>query len=314
MKSISSLCTARGLLAALALSVAAAVPGAAIGADSADTILLRRGDVAVTRADWDAEMQRIPPKDRADFVANPRRVQQLIERMLTTRELATLARQSKLDADPLIRIRVRQEEDRLLAAAMIAKTEANAALDFEQKQAAWERRARELYAVDRARYSTPETVTFTLLFFSSEKDGFDGAQSRANEALAKIKGGADIGDLAASMSEDPSTRDMRGRKGPLARADMDSNLANAVFALKNKGDLTNAVRTREGWFIVRLDERGASKARPFDEVKGEIMAGLKQQHVDAARSALIASLGEDKDLALNPTAIEALRTPATKTP
>jgi peptidyl-prolyl cis-trans isomerase D len=197
---------------------------------------------------------------------------------------------------------------------MVAKAEEAAALEFEQKRASWERRARELYEVDKARYSWPETATITLLFFSSEKDGFDGAQSRANEALAKIKGGADIGDLAASVSEDPSTRDTRGRKGPLARADMDSNLANAVFALKNKGDMTGAVRTREGWFIVRLDERTPPKLRAFDEVKGDILAELRQEQLEGARSALIASLGEDKDLALNPTAIEALRVPTTKTP
>jgi peptidyl-prolyl cis-trans isomerase C len=314
MKSISSVCTSRCLLAVLALALSSAIPSAAIGADAADTILLRRGDIAITRADWDAEMQRIPPKDRADFTANPRRVQQLVERMLTTRELATLARQKKLDADPLIRIRVRQEEERLLAAAMIAKTEETAALDFEQKRPAWERRARELYDVDKARFATPETITVTLLFFSSGKEGFEGAQKRAEDALAKIKAGADIGDLAASVSDDPTTRDVRGRKGPLGRADMDSNLASAAFALKNKGDMTGAIRTREGWFIVRLDERSASKSRPFDEVKGEIMAELKQKHVDGARSALLASLGEEKDLALNPTAIEALRIPATKTP
>jgi parvulin-like peptidyl-prolyl isomerase len=268
----------------------------------------------VTRADWDAEMQRIPAKDRADFTANPRRVQQLIQRMLTTRELAALARQKKLDADPLIRVRVRQEEDRLLAAAMLAQTEEAAALDFEQKRPSWERRARELYAVEKAQYSSPETVTITLLFFSSERDGMDGAQRRASEALAKIKAGADIGDLAASASDDPTTREGRGRKGPLARADMDMNLGNAVFALKNKGEMTNAVRTREGWFIVRLDERTTSKARTFDEVKGEIMADLKQKELEGARSALLASLGEDKDLALNPTAIEALRVPPNKTP
>ena len=83
MKSISSLFTSRCLLPALALTLNSAIPGAAIGADAADTILLRRGDIAITRADWDAEMQRVPPKDRADFTANPRRVQQLIERMLT---------------------------------------------------------------------------------------------------------------------------------------------------------------------------------------------------------------------------------------
>ena len=78
---------ARGVFAALAFFTIAFAPGAAFAAD-ADTVLLRRGDIVVTRADWDAEMQRIPAKDRADFTANPRRVQQLIQRILTTRELA----------------------------------------------------------------------------------------------------------------------------------------------------------------------------------------------------------------------------------
>ena len=314
MNTIPPLFPARGVLAAVALWALACAPGAALAADAVDTILLRRGDIAVTRADWDAEMLRIPAKDRADFTANPRRVQQLIERMLTTRELAALARQKKLDADPLLRVRVRQEEERLLAAAMLAQAEGAAALDFELKRPSWERRARELYEVDRARYSLPETVTITLLFFASDKDGFDGAQRRANDALAKIKGGADIADLAASVSDDPTTRDVRGRRGPAGRADMDTNLANAAFALKNKGDMTDVFRTREGWFIVRLDERRAAKPRTFDEVRDELMADLKQKHVDGARSALITSLGEDKDLALNPTAIEALRIPPTKTP
>ena len=303
----------RGTLAALAFPLLAAAPGATLAAD-ADTVLLRRGDIAVTRADWDAEMQRIPAKDRADFASSPRRVQQLIQRMLTTRELAALARQQKLDADPLIRVRVRQEEDRLLATAMLTKTEESAALEFELKRPAWERRARELYDIDKARFASPETVTLTVLFFSSEKDGFEGAQTRAEGALAKIKAGADIADLAASVSDDPSTREARGRKGPVARTDLDTNLANAAFALKNKGDMTDAIRTREGWWIVRLDARAASVPRTFEEVEPELMAQLKLQSIDAARQALIASLGEEKDLALNPAAIEALRVPTVKNP
>ena len=77
-------------------------------------------------------------------------------------------------------------------------------------------------------------VTITLLFFASDKDGFDGAQKRANDALAKIKAGADIADLAATVSDDPTTREARGRKGPLARPDMDANLANAVFGSRTR--------------------------------------------------------------------------------
>lgn len=304
---------AGGALAVLAFSLLAVGPSAALAAET-DTVLLRRGDIAVTRADWDAEMQRIPAKDRADFAANPRRIQQLIQRMLTTRELAALARHEKLDADPLIRVRVRQEEDRLLATAMLAKSEESAAMDFELKRPAWERRARELYEVDRARFASPEMVTVTLLFFSSEKDGFDGAQKRANDAFARIKAGADIADLAAAVSDDATTREARGRKGPLARTDMDTNLANAAFGLKNKGDMTEVFRTREGYFIVRLEEHRPTVPRTFEEVRPELMAQLKQQSIDAARQALIASLGEEKDLALNPAALEALRVPAAKQP
>jgi len=312
MKSPTTNSLVRRIVVVLGASLLAVAACAAEAAEAGDTILLRRGDIAITRADWDAEMLRIPAKDRADFAANPRRVRQLIERMLTTRELAAMARQQKLDADPLVRIRVQQEEDRLLAAALLAKSEEAAALEFDLKRPAWERRAREIYEVDRSRFATPETITITLLFFSSDKDGFEGAGKRAADALAKIKAGADIADLAASVSDDPTTREARGRKGPVTRADLDTNLGNAAFALKSKGDVTEAIRTREGWFVARLDERQAPKPRSFDEAKDGMMAELKQQHVEAARKALLSSLGEDKDLAINPTAIEALSAAAKK--
>ena len=93
-------------------------PAAAMAADPADTVLARRGEVVITRADWDAELLRIPPKDRAEFASNLRRNYSLLERMLTTRELALEAKQKKLDADPMTRTRIRQEEDRILAAAL----------------------------------------------------------------------------------------------------------------------------------------------------------------------------------------------------
>ena len=283
-------------------------------ADAPETVLVRRGDVVITRADWNAEILRIPAKDRADFASSTPRNISLLERMLTTRELAQQARKNKLDADTTTRLRVRQEEERILAAAYLANAEDLAAREFEQKRSSWERRARELYQVDAARFATPETVMVTLLFFSAGKDGFDAAEKRAESALTSIKNGADIGDLAAALSDDTTTRDARGRKGPLSRADMDIQLASAVFALKNKGDLTAAVRTREGWFVVRLDERRAPVAKSFDEAKGAIMAELKQAEMTNARHAAIATVGGGIEVEVNAPAIDALRTEPTRKP
>lgn len=297
----------RVALATLTLVLAATVAGAA---EPDTTVLLRRGGVEVTRADYDAELLRIPEKDRADFAANPRRNRQILERMLATRELAARAREKKLDQDPMLRVRMRAEEDRLLAAALIQQAMDGAALDYELRLPAFERRAREVYEIDKAKYAAPESVMVTLIFFAADKDGFDGAQKRADAALAKIKAGADIGDLAATASDDATTKDFRGRKGPLSRADLDTVLGNEVFALKKVGDLTGAVRTREGLFVVRLDARKAPVPRTFDEVKGEIMADLKQRQIDAARDAVLASAGDGKTLGVNEKAIEALRSPA----
>jgi hypothetical protein len=295
-----------------ALAVLACAPARA--ANAPDTVLAKRGDVVITQADWDAELLRIPEKDREDFASNLRRNYNLLERMLTTRELALEAKQKKLDADPMTRTRIRQEEDRILAASLVSSAEDAAARDFELRLPAFERRARELYETDKAKYSTPQTVVITTLFFAGAKDGTAGAERRAQAALAKIKGGADIGDLAASVSDDPTTREIRGRRGPLAQSDLDATLARNVFAIKNKGDVSDVILTREGAWIVRLDERTASVPRPFDEVKGAILASLKQAQLDAARAAVYASAGGGKEITFNPTAIEALRPPPKANP
>jgi parvulin-like peptidyl-prolyl isomerase len=292
----------------LALILASSVPASAAALDSPDTVLVRRGDSAITRADWDAELLRIPSKDRAEFASSPRRDAALLERMLTTRELAVQARQKKLDTDPVTRVRIRQEEEKILAAAWLASVEESAAADFELRRPMFERRAREVYEIDRAKYATPETVMISLVFFAADKAGADAASRRADEALAKIKGGADIGEIAASDSDDTSTREARGRKGPLARTDMDASLANAVFALKAKGEVTGALRTREGFYIVRLDERRPPVQQTFGEAQAAIMAELKQTQVTNARQAAIANLGAGREIEVNDAAIGALRT------
>jgi peptidyl-prolyl cis-trans isomerase C len=302
------------LAALFAATLATLAPPFATAAGADDTVLLRRGDITITRADFDAELLRVPEKDRVEFAASPRRNRQLLERMLAARELAAMAREKKLDEDPVLRYRMRQEEDRLLANALIQQAMEAAALEFEQKRASFERRARELYDIDKAKYALPETVMITLAFFGTDKDGAEGARRRAEAVLAKVRGGTDLGDLVASVSDDSTTRDVRGRKGPLARTDLDTNIANAVFSLDKTGDTTDVIKTREGFFIVRLDERKASVPRSFDEVKGELMAGLKQRQIDLARDKVLDSAGAGKSLDVNQQAIDALRVPAKANP
>jgi parvulin-like peptidyl-prolyl isomerase len=284
-----------------------ATPAVAIAADAADPVLVRRGETVVTKSDYEAELQRIPKQDRAAFEASTRRNRELIERILVTRELAAQAREKKLDQDAMVKRRLALEEDRLLAAVLLAQVEDRAAQEFAAQSAKFERVAREQYVIGKAAYTTPETLMLTQVFFSAEKDGFDGAKKRADEAYAKIRGGADIGDLAATVSDDTSKRDARGRVGPLARADMYAQVAEVAFALTKPGDISEPVKSPAGWHILRLDARNAGVQKSFDEVKGDIMSQLRDQHLAEAKNALMRGIAAKNEAVVDEAAIDALR-------
>jgi peptidyl-prolyl cis-trans isomerase C len=231
--------------------------------------------------------------------------------MLVTRELAAQAREKKLDQDPLVKRRLAFEEDKLLAAVLLAQIEETAARDFAAQSAKFERVAREQYVVTKARYTTPETLMLTQVFFSADKDGLDGAKKRADDAYAKIRAGADIGELAATVSDDTSKREARGSVGPLARADMYPPVAEVAFALKKPGDVSEPVKSRAGWHIVRLDARNPAVMKPFDEVKPEIMNHLRDQYVIEAKNAVMRDMATKNEAVVDEAAIDALRTQRT---
>ena len=291
------------------LLLALAAPTAALAADATDPALVRHGDTVITRSDYEIELRSIPNKDdAASFRASARRNRELVERMLLTRELAAEAKKRKLDQDPEVKHRLTLADEKLLASTLLAEVEEAAAREFAAQSATFERVAREQYLIGKASYTTPETLMLTQLFFAAEKDGIEGAKKRADDAYTKIRAGADIGDLAATVSDDTSRRDARGRVGPLARNDLDPQVAAVSFALKKPGDISEPVKSRVGWHIVRLDTRNAAVQRSFDEVKGEIMTELRDKHIADAKSTLMRDIAAKNELVVDDAAMDALRT------
>ena len=53
--------------------------------------------------------------------------------------------------------------------------------------------------------------------------------------------------------------------------------ADAAFALKEPGDISEPVKSPFGWHIIRLEGRTPAQLTPFDEVKGQILQELNGQ-------------------------------------
>lgn len=107
------------------------------------------------------------------------------------------------------------------------------------------------YAADKGANSE-QAYEYTLshIYFSSTKGGAPAAQSRANEAIAKLKGGAAFEKLAGEVSEDPAF-EQGGVLGVFKTGELQKELENAVQKLQ-VGEFTNTLPTAGGYHIVKV--------------------------------------------------------------
>jgi peptidyl-prolyl cis-trans isomerase SurA len=115
------------------------------------------------------------------------------------------------------------------------------------------------------------------------------AKNKIEELSAKLKKEEKFEDLASQFSDDKST----GRKGGelpwFGSYKMPLEFETAAFALKANGDISEPVRSRFGWHIIkRIDRRGIPK---FEDVKNELKGKIsKDTRSNKGRESLIAKL------------------------
>jgi peptidyl-prolyl cis-trans isomerase C len=295
------------VMGCLLLAVQFVTTGSASAAnDDAATVLISNSLAQVTRAEYDAELARLPVDLRAGFGNSPRRVNDLLTRMLMQKSLAANARNAKLDTAPENVRRLQLETDRLLGQFYIERIEAAAVAEFEATRSNYEARAREIYLVEKARFERPEQLTATHILFDAKKRSNDEARTLAAATRARIVAGADMASLARELSDDPSAQTNSGRLDWFSRKEMDPAFAATAFALASPGDISEPVQSQFGWHIIRLEARRPAGVPPFDQVRETLMAELKKRFVDERREAAVSAIRRDPETKINGPAVEAL--------
>jgi len=272
-----------------------------------DEILAENALVKLTRADYETDLLRVPPEQRAEFAANPKRLTGLLNNLIIDKTLAKEARDAGLDKDPELARRLALEIDRFYAQAMLAKIERDAASDFDARESEFMAQARENYLLHPDRYKTPEQISAShILFDPAKRGGSDAALALAKATRAKILAGADFGKLAAEVSDDEAGKGDGGQLGWFGPKKMDPAFSKAAFALANVGDISEPVQSSFGWHIIRLDGRRASRPLTFEEASKQIMADLKQRYVREKRNGTIEAITHDPNMKVNQAAVDAL--------
>jgi peptidyl-prolyl cis-trans isomerase C len=298
---------AAGCWVALASGIAAAqgtAPGgtpttsAAPVQRSADSAIATSSVATLSLADYEAEVDKLPPGSRAEFAANRQQLVQVLNSMYLSRALAAEARASGLDRDPILARQIQLQTDKMIAQALIRKIEADAAAAVDADPARYEARAREIYLAQPARFEVPARVRASHILVRVQGDDA-AAREKAAELRRKAAAGADFAALAREFSDDPSAKTNGGDLGFFVAAQMDPAFSAAAFALAEPGALSDPVKSSFGWHVIRLEERKPAGRRSFDEVKPEIMADIRKSLADTARDARIKKAFSDPTLKVN---------------
>ena len=289
----------------LAVAALALVPVLAF-AQFTDPVLVSNSVAKVTKADYDAQLMKLPPDIREGFSNDPKRVGELLSNMLVQRSLAARARAEKLDARPDVAARLALETDLFLAKIEGEAIEAAAAAEFDAGIARYEARAKEIYLIDKARFTNPPQISATHILFDTKKHSSAEARQLALDTRAKIAAGADMGQLARQVSDDPSSSQNFGALGWFTQKDMDPGFAAAAFALDKPGDLSQPVKSQFGWHVIRLDGKRPATQKTFEESRETIMGELRTNYMHQKLDDATAAIRRDPQTQVNRDAVGAL--------
>ena len=106
------------------------------------------------------------------------------------------------------------------------------------------------------------------------------AKDKASKAIARVKAGEDFAKVAATESDDDSTKATGGELGWFQRGSMaNPDWEPIVFAME-KGDVRGPVTGPQGFHVFMVTEVKRSDLKPFPEMKEQLTREIRRREMD----------------------------------
>ncbi|HEV8238414.1 MAG TPA: peptidyl-prolyl cis-trans isomerase [Thermoanaerobaculia bacterium] len=142
---------------------------------------------------------------------------------------------------------------------------------LEQSIAPTEAELRDYYAQHQQEYAQPEQVRARHILVKTEEE--------AAAAKKRLDSGEDFAKVAAAVSTDSSNAKTGGDLGWFGHGRMVPAFDQAAFAAPI-GKVVGPVKTEFGYHLIRVDEKRAASATPFDEVQQAVRTRLAAERAE----------------------------------
>lgn len=139
---------------------------------------------------------------------------------------------------------------------------------------------RDYYETNLEDFKSPKTVEARHILIKVAQDAdaneVAAAKAKIENILKMAKAGQDFAELAKQHSEGP-TKDKGGYLGTFRQESMVKPFADKAFSM-NAGEISEPVRTRFGWHIIKVEAVNPASTKSFDDAKGEIQEKLLNEY------------------------------------
>ncbi len=262
---------------------AAKTPGGAVVATYAGKQL--------TSAEVLAEMERLPGPSRA-YLAQPERKRQFVENLVLNDLLFAEAERQGYATDPEIERQVNDTRRRLAVQRLMR--------EYQKPPEISDDEARRYYDENPTLYSTTQIAASHILVK-------DEAEARAIRAELE-RDPQRFAQLAREKSIDKSSAAKGGELGRFGQGRMVPDFERVAFALA-RGEISQPVKTQYGWHVILVTERQDGERKPFDQVKDQIKATLRNKALQESVQGRMEALKQQANLVIDEAVLASLAPP-----
>lgn len=270
-------------------------------------VLVKWNGLALTRADFEASLEKLPQDYREQLRGDMKRVTALLENLLIMRSLADEARKAKLDSEPLVREQIALETDRVLGKLRVDRL--RSALTLPDLRPT----AREYYKANPKEFEVPERVQAAHVLIGLSKKTPEEALDLAKEVRALALSGTPFEDLAVQYSDDSSAKQNKGNLGFFTRGKMVKEFEAAAFGLAKPGDVSEVVKTAFGFHVIKLLAKEPGRVKTYEEVEKELLLREEEKYRNARVQEHLSKIKNNPSIEINKEALDRLTgKPSTK--
>lgn len=273
-------------------TVSGTPPGGAV----AGTVVATYAGKQLTSGQVIAEIERLPGPSRA-YLTQADRKRQFVENMVMNDLLFAEAERQGYATDPDIERQVSDMRKRLVVQRLMR--------EYQKPPEVTDEQARRYYDDNPTLYSTTQISASHILV----KDEAEAKQIRARLEQEPQR----FADIAREQSTDKTSGAKGGELGKFGQGRMVPEFERAAFALK-PGEISQPVKTQYGWHVIIVTERQDGERKPFDQVKEQIKATLRNKALQENVQGRMDALKKQANLSIDEAALAGITPPPATTP